>query len=127
MSNSYTSSSELVFAFIALASDHVLAMSTLLSESITVRPAYADDYAALERLAALDSADAAPAAPLLLAEVDGELRAALSLHDGTVIAEPFHPSLGLIELLRTHAAATRPGRGGRRGRQLTRRLHLRTA
>jgi len=100
-------------------------MSTLISESITVRPAYADDSAALERLAALDSADAAPAAPLLLAEVDGVIRAALSMHDGTVIADPFHPSLALIDLLRTRAAATGPRRGGR---HLTRRrLHLRTA
>ena len=99
-------------------------MSPLLSESITVRPAYADDHAALERLAALDSATVVPAAPLLLAEVDGQLRVALSLHDGTVIADPFHPSLALIELLRTHASADR----ARRGRHLTRRrLHLRTA
>ena len=99
-------------------------MSTLLSESITVRPAYADDFGPLERLAALDSSDSVPPAPLLLAEVDGALRAALSLQDGTVIADPFHPSLALIELLRTHAAAT----GARRARHLTRRrLHLRTA
>jgi hypothetical protein len=102
-------------------------MSTLLSESITVRPAYADDRVALERLAALDSAEFAPAAPLLLAEVDGQLRAALSLEDGTVIADPFHPSLALIDLLRTHALAIRAA-GGRRGLHLPRRrVHLRTA
>jgi hypothetical protein len=124
MSNSYTSSTEVVFAFIGLNADHLVAMSTLLSESITVRPAYADDSVALERLAALDSADVAPRAPVLLAEVDGELRVALSLDDGTVIADPFHPSLALIALLRTHAAATKT----RRGRHLSRRrLHLRAA
>ena len=60
-------------------------------EPITVRPAYADDERALARLAALDSAPVPPA-PLLVAEVEGELRAALSLWDGTVIADPFHPS-----------------------------------
>ena len=124
MSNSYTSSSEHVFVFMARGTDHVLAMSTLLSESITVRPAYADDDSALKRLAALDSAEAIPAAPLLLAEVDGRVRAALSLADGTTIADPFFPSQALIKLLHTHAAAAKV----RRGRRLARRgLHLRTA
>ena len=40
------------------------------------------------RLAALDSAAGVPAGPLLLAEVDGELRAALSLSDGHVDRRP---------------------------------------
>ena len=80
-----------------------------LNEAITVRPAYADDATAIHRLAALDSS-AVPASPMLLAEVDGELRAALSLADGSAIADPFHPSLGLIDLLRLHAASVaRPG------------------
>ena len=73
--------------------------------AITIRPAYADDQTALARLAVLDSAAGVPAAPLLLAEVDGELRAALSLADGSVIADPFFPTLHLVTLLRTHAAA----------------------
>ncbi len=78
------------------------------TEAITIRPAYADDHEALSRLAALDSA-VAPAAPVLLAEVDGELRAALSLSDRSVVADPFFPTVGLVELLRTHAAS-RPRR-----------------
>jgi hypothetical protein len=82
---------------------------------ITIRPAYADDYRALLRLAALDSADNPPPAPLIVAEVDGELRAALSRRDGSAIADPFHPTLHLLELLRAHAAATEPApRGVRR-------------
>jgi hypothetical protein len=81
--------------------------------SITIRPAYADDQAALLRLAALDSAEA-PSAPLLLAEVDGELRAALSPGDGSAIADPFFPTLGLLALLRTHAAGSAPVRAPRR-------------
>ena len=52
-------------------------MNTLRSQ-ITIRPGYADDHLALVRLAALDSA-AVPAGPLLVAELDGELSAALSL------------------------------------------------
>jgi hypothetical protein len=88
------------------------------AESITIRSAYADDHQALWRLAALDSAERVPSEPLLLAEVDGELRAALSLVDGAAIADPFFPTLHLLALLRTHAAAAtstpRPDRGRRR-------------
>jgi hypothetical protein len=85
-----------------------------LDSSLTFRPAYADDYLALLRLAALDSADAVPAAPLLLAEIDGELRAALSLHDGSAIADPFFPTADILTLLRIHARPTRRLRVGRR-------------
>ena len=76
--------------------------------SITIRPAYADDHPALARLAALDSAAAVPASPVLVAEVDDELRAALSLAEETVIADPFFPTQHLVRLLRAHAAAVRP-------------------
>jgi hypothetical protein len=78
-------------------------MNTLRSE-ITIRPGYADDHNALARLAALDSA-AIPAEPLLVAEMDGELSAALSLRDGTSIADPFLPTADIVALLRAHAAA----------------------
>lgn len=86
------------------------------AESITIRPAYADDHLAIQRLAALDSAERTPSRPLLLAEVNGEPRAALSLLDGSFVADPFFPTLHLVALLRTHAAATAPppARIGRR-------------
>ena len=87
---------------------------TASDDPITIRPAYADDDLALLRLAALDSADAVPATPLLIAEVDGELRAALSLRDQTAIADPFHPTAGIVELLRAHARGTANGRVRRR-------------
>ena len=70
---------------------------------ILIRPAYADDYPALERLASLDSAEAVPPRPLLLAEVDGTLRAALSMRDGSSISDPFFPTVGLLTLLDAHA------------------------
>lgn len=73
---------------------------------ITIRPEYPDDDLALMRLATLDSADMPPARPLLLAEVDGELRVALSLYDGSAIADPFHPSAEILALLRDHARRT---------------------
>lgn len=71
---------------------------------ITIRPAYPDDELSLARLAALDSARCPPPSPLLLAEIDGELRAALSLRDGSTIADPFFPTAGVLALLGTHAA-----------------------
>jgi hypothetical protein len=96
-------------------------MNRTATATIMIRPAYADDGAAVARLAALDSS-AVPAEPLLLAEVDDELRAALSLADASVIADPFFPTLDLIELLRTHAAALNADRGSRRPHRPARRL-----
>jgi hypothetical protein len=85
-------------------------MSTL-TASITIRPAYADDELALIRLAALDSAAAPPPPPRILAEVDGELRAALSLADGTAVADPFFATADILALLRAHAATGAPRAG----------------
>lgn len=79
-------------------------------EGVTLRYAFPDDDEAVARLAALDSA-ALPTAPLLVAEVEGDLRAAVSLHDGAVIADPFFPTVALVALLRERAAqlnAARP-------------------
>ncbi|HWC87914.1 MAG TPA: hypothetical protein VG388_15380 [Solirubrobacteraceae bacterium] len=77
---------------------------TTLTASITIRPAYADDEGALARLAALDSADVLPPAPRVIAEVDGELRAAVSLWDGSAIADPFFPTADVLALLRVRAS-----------------------
>jgi len=68
-----------------------------------VRLSSPDDEDALERLAQLDSVHR-PRGPLLLAEIDHELRAALSLSDGRVFANPFYPTERLVELLKEHAA-----------------------
>lgn len=96
---------------------------TVSPATITIRPAYGDDEPALRRLAALDSAPGVPPAPVFLAEVDDELRAALSLRDGSVIADPFHPTLDLVALLRAHARASAPARPRAR-RLLGRRYRL---
>ena len=71
--------------------------------AVTIRHAFPDDALALWRLAALDSREA-PAQPALVAEVDGELRAALSLRDGRVIADPFHGTQAVVDLLQARAA-----------------------
>lgn len=79
---------------------------------VTIRFAGAHDAGVLAALAQLDSADPL-VLPALIAEVDGELRAALSLRDGAVIADPFRPTAALVELLRTRARqlASTPRRG----------------
>ncbi len=89
--------------------------------TITIRPAFADDRAALGRLAALDSSPV-PTSPVLLAQVDEQPRAALSLADGSVVADPFFPTLDLVALLRAHAAAISHERQPRRSRRPVRRF-----
>jgi hypothetical protein len=89
---------------------------------ITIRLANPDDELALIRLAALDSAPAAPPTPRLLAEIDGEPRAALSLRDGSSIADPFTYTAEILELLQRRAAHLQRGTRPQR-----RRLSLRRA
>jgi hypothetical protein len=72
-------------------------------EAVTLRFAFPDDATAIFRLASLDSAEP-PTGPLLLAEVAGELRAALSLRDGRAVADPLHRTAPLLALLRERAA-----------------------
>lgn len=69
---------------------------------VTLRFAFPDDADALWRLAAIDSSEP-PAMPVLLAEVGGELRAALSLADGRVVADPFRHTGAVVDLLHARA------------------------
>jgi hypothetical protein len=69
---------------------------------VTLRYAAAKDAAGLRSLAELDSAEA-PSGQVLVAEVDGRLRAALPLRGGDAIADPFHRGTELVELLRLRA------------------------
>jgi hypothetical protein len=81
--------------------------------AITVRRADHRDAVALHSLAQLDSA-APLAEPVLIAEAAGEPRAALSLRDSAVVADPFYPTADMVELLRVHAAQlAQPRREGR--------------
>jgi hypothetical protein len=73
---------------------------------ITIRPAYAEDEPALRRLAALDSA-LVPGGRVLVAEVDGEIRVAVSADDLAAVADPFHLTSDLVELVRDHIARSR--------------------
>jgi hypothetical protein len=77
-------------------------MSHTPSPIISIRAATTNDGRTLTRLAALDSAEV-PAGPILVAEVDGEAQAALSLRDGRVVADPFERTAELVSLLRVRA------------------------
>lgn len=67
--------------------------------SITIRFAYPDDAAAVRRLAALDS-QSVPPGPMLVAEVAGELWAAVSVTGAPrAIADPFRHTSELVVLL----------------------------
>jgi hypothetical protein len=76
------------------------------NSALTIRPADLADLAGLDRLAALDSASP-PTGHVLVAEVGGELWAAVDVDSGAAIADPFRPSGDLVELLRLHARGER--------------------
>jgi hypothetical protein len=80
-------------------------MNTTDTLPVTIRPAYATDSRALTRLAQLDSS-AVPAEPLLVAAVDGELRVAVSVYDGAVIADPFAPTASIVRMVQDHISRT---------------------
>jgi hypothetical protein len=73
-----------------------------MTEAITITHSTPDDTPNVRRLALLDDRRA-PAGPALLAYVDGELRAAVGLLDGQAIADPFHPTAEIVEILRFQA------------------------
>ena len=80
--------------------------ATLAPESITIRPLREDDVEAVERLAELDDRPVPPG-PLLLAEVEGTVEAAVALEGDETIANPFSPSGEAVSLLRLRAEQLR--------------------
>jgi hypothetical protein len=73
-----------------------------MNTALTIRYSTAADHTALDRLAQLDSS-VIPAAPVLVAETDGELIAAVSARDGRAIGDPFTRSAEAVGLLRRRA------------------------
>jgi hypothetical protein len=69
------------------------------AEAVTIRMAVPTDAATLSRLAQLDSAPPPEPVATLVAEVRGELRAALALDSGRAIADPFEPTAELVAML----------------------------
>ena len=81
--------------------------------------AHPDDAAALRRLAELDDAPEL-AGEILVAMIDGEAVAALSLDDGRVVANPFVLTSDAVELLRGSATGLTGRRRRRRWRSALR-------
>src|SRR5690349_11127454 len=100
------------------------ALPSLHSPGVVLRAAGPHDARALERLARLDSRRPL-GGPVLVAEEDGVLRAALSLTDGTVVADPFAPTDHLVALLRREGVRRMAPPSATRGRRVLPRLALR--
>ena len=75
--------------------------------SITIRSSTDADAAAIRDLALLDGGRA-PQGEALLAYVDGQLRVAVGRSDGAVVADPFHLTADVVELVRARARLERP-------------------
>ena len=91
-----------------------------MDEAITIRRSTDRDRDAIARVSALDGGRA-PRGEMLLAFVDGELRAAIPLAGGPPVADPFHRTESIVDLLRLRAAQERDG-GAPRGGPLVERL-----
>ncbi|MDQ4041289.1 MAG: hypothetical protein M3141_06020 [Actinomycetota bacterium] len=77
-----------------------------MQDQVTIRMAGAADAPALHALEELDSRRLADG-DVLVAEVEGEVRAALPMDGGDAVADPFRPTAQLVELLGVHAAQLR--------------------
>ena len=86
-----------------------------MSDGIHIGLASDADFPAVRRVAERDSR-LVPPGDLLIASFGGEVRAALSLTTGEVVADPFHPTAALVELLRLRARQSYRNLRGTRGR-----------
>ena len=96
-------------------------------ERLVLRRAASQDAPALVRLAQLDGAPR-PSQSMFVAELEGEIVAAVPFDGGRAIADPFRPTAELVELLHARTrllAATAPA--GRLQRLRHPRMRLRIA
>lgn len=75
---------------------------------VLIRRATAADAGAVARIAALDSRGT-PVGELLVAEVDGEMVAAMPLDGGETVADPFRHTADVVRMLDIHAEQLRMG------------------
>ena len=76
------------------------------NEHIVIRSARTADEQALAVLGVLDGGPDVPAGRVLVAEVDGRIRAAVG-SNGAAISDPFWPSAELVSMLQLHTASER--------------------
>ncbi len=91
--------------------------TTINTDSLAVRRLSADDGTALRFLAGRDTAPI-PAGELLGAEVGAHLVAAVSLTDGTVVADPFRATAAAVEMLELRAQQLKDRDKPKRGRKI---------
>ncbi len=93
------------------------ALERVSDDSVMLRLCTVKDDAAIARLAALEGRPL-PEGPLVIGEVAGEVVAALPLHGGEALADPFRYTEHLLTLMRMRAhqleRAGRFSRGARR-------------
>jgi hypothetical protein len=80
-----------------------------MTEAITIRHATAGDAGRVLQLAELD-ARPAPVGATLVAEVDGQVWAAVGVDDGGAVADPFRPARNVVWLLQVRAEQERVSR-----------------
>ena len=76
------------------------------SDELVIRNASKGDGGRLKRLALLDSGEV-PKGPVLVAEREGMLVAAVPVNGGRAIADPFVPSKDIVNLLELRAGQLR--------------------
>ncbi|MDQ3759911.1 MAG: hypothetical protein M3331_08235 [Actinomycetota bacterium] len=74
------------------------------SAEITIRTARTEDMSEIARVAGRDTHEL-PMQPLLVAQVGEDVRAAISLKDGAFVADPFHRTSELVQMLKIRAGA----------------------
>jgi hypothetical protein len=101
-------------------------ITMLTAQNFAVRRAIDADQHVLERLAALDSSSP-PRGEVLIAFVDGRPLAAVGVETGATVADPFHPTADVVEMLQTRARRLRAHRPERRNLMRVLRAGYRTA
>ncbi len=81
-------------------------LQTVTAPEVTVRVGGTSDAKALRRLAITDSAEPL-GGPVLLAEADGRVVAAVALAGGRTIADPFVRTAAIVQMLELRAAQIR--------------------
>ena len=77
------------------------------NEHIVIRSAQATDQSAIAVLGVLDGGHRMPNGQVMVAEVDGRIRAAVG-SNGASISDPFWPSAELVRMLSVHAQLSQP-------------------
>jgi hypothetical protein len=93
------------------------------NEHIVIRSAHSADEQAIAALGVLDGGRHIPKGRVMVAEVDGRIRAAVG-SNGASISDPFWPSAELVGMLRVHGT---PGPAEHPARFFSRRAALRVA